>query len=204
MKKNFYSIVFYCLSFSGIAHTATEHRINPIQELVNAWHTYRQSKESPKKTLHELVQVASSRELIHALAQQEYVDQINKLDGRGFAPLHHAAHNNKNIAIALLITANACVNITSKKNKWTPLHFAAHKGHLDAVTSLIEHNATVKILDNKEKSPLFLAENNKHIQVASALIRAGAHIKSKSNNPAPPEYCRDRRNRVQKTLDFVL
>ncbi len=64
------------------------------------------------------------------------------IDGRGDAPIHHAARNGDTEIVRLLINHGADVNATNKRGH-TVLYCASGHGHLDAVRLLLDNNADV-------------------------------------------------------------
>lgn len=81
---------------------------------------------------------------------------INKMNNKGFSPLHISVINGNIKIVNLLIKNGAKINIPSSKNKQTPLHLAYlnHNNYSkDIIKLLLDNGADDFILDNNHKRP---------------------------------------------------
>jgi ankyrin repeat protein len=103
---------------------------------------------------------------------REGVD-INKLDGRGYAPLHYAAQNDQKRAMDLLIARGGDVNVKNSGGQ-TPLFDAIEAGNGDLAELLISKGADVNIKNNNGQTPLDSALSHNHKGIVELLIAKGA------------------------------
>ena len=112
---------------------------------------------------------------------QEGVD-VNKLDGRGCAPLHYAAQNNQKQAIELLLAKGSDINVKDPRGQ-TPLVCAIVSGHRDLAELLIAKGADLDAKDKDGSMPLILAVGHKQGDMAEILISGGANLTREKDYP---------------------
>jgi len=139
---------------------------------------------------------------------QEGVD-VNKLDGRGCAPLHYAAQNNQKQAIELLLAKGSDINVKDPRGQ-TPLvcaivsghrdlaelliakgaevslHAAVRLGDIERVRACLEKGADVNAKDTAGLAPLHVAVKSKQRDVAKLLISKGADLDAKDKDGSTP------------------
>ena len=96
-------------------------------------------------------------------------------DALGVTPLIKAAMFNRSSVAALLIKANADVNMANSQG-YTPLHWASLKGYLDIVEALLAAGAGVDPRSGLGLTPLMQAAMSGHARVCDALIAKGAGV----------------------------
>ncbi len=124
-----------------------------------------------------------SRQLLHALylgdakrvgkLLQRHPRLATTFDGRGDAPIHHAARNGETDIVRRLIAAGADVNARNTRGQ-TVLYCAGGHGHVKTVELLLDHNAdrNAPFTDNGKNLEQWLAQypDEPHLQdVAEAL-----------------------------------
>ena len=100
---------------------------------------------------------------------------INKLDGRGYAPLHYAAQNNQKTAMELLMAKGSDVNVKSSRGQ-TALFCAIAAGRRDVAELLISKGAAVNVTNNNDQAPLDFALSQNRPEMVELLIAKGAEI----------------------------
>ena len=147
---------------------------------------------------------------------QEGVD-IDKLDGRGYTPLHYAAQNSQKQAIELLIAKGGDINVRDSRGQ-TPLdragvagnremaelliakgaevslYTAINLGDVDRARGCLEKGVDVNTRDKDGHTALHLAVENKLKDVAELLIAKGADLNAKDARGYTPLYVAIRAN----------
>ncbi len=98
--------------------------------------------------LHRSAHLGTEEAVLSLLSNKRI--KVNRTDGLGKTPLHHAAAN----CIPLLIKAGAKVNIQDRYG-WTPLHWATHWADVDRVRELLKAGADPKIKNKKGQMPIW-------------------------------------------------
>ncbi|MBN2144060.1 MAG: ankyrin repeat domain-containing protein [Candidatus Aureabacteria bacterium] len=115
---------------------------------------------------------------------------INRLDNKGYSPLHYAAQSGFADICELLLQHKAKVNIlgvtvgvdVKLSFKQTPLHLAARNGRVDSVRILLKYKANPNLADSRWYTPLHFGINSGNVDVVSLLLEAGAKINSIERN----------------------
>ncbi|XP_060058729.1 caskin-2 isoform X2 [Erinaceus europaeus] len=95
---------------------------------------------------------------------------VNYQDADGFSALHHAALGGSLELIALLLEAQATVDIKDS-NGMRPLHYAAWQGRLEPVRLLLRASAAVNAASSDGQIPLHLAAQYGHYEVSEMLLQ---------------------------------
>ncbi|XP_065752515.1 caskin-2 [Phocoena phocoena] len=95
---------------------------------------------------------------------------VNYQDADGFSALHHAALGGSLELIALLLEAQATVDIKDS-NGMRPLHYAAWQGRLEPVRLLLRASAAVNAASLDGQIPLHLAAQYGHYEVSEMLLQ---------------------------------
>ncbi|XP_041078200.1 caskin-2-like isoform X2 [Polyodon spathula] len=95
---------------------------------------------------------------------------INYQDSDGFSALHHAALTGTTDLIALLLEAQAIVDIKDS-NGMRPLHYAAWQGKANSVHQLLRAGASVNLASQDGQIPLHLAAQYGHYEVSEMLLQ---------------------------------
>lgn len=95
---------------------------------------------------------------------------VNYQDADGFSALHHAALGGSLELIALLLEAQATVDIKDS-NGMRPLHYAAWQGRLEPVRLLLRASAAVNTASLDGQIPLHLAAQYGHYEVSEMLLQ---------------------------------
>ncbi|XP_004709350.1 caskin-2 [Echinops telfairi] len=95
---------------------------------------------------------------------------VNYQDADGFSALHHAALGGSLELIALLLEAQATVDIKDS-NGMRPLHYAAWQGRLEPVRLLLRASAAVNTASLDGQIPLHLAAQYGHYEVSETLLQ---------------------------------
>ncbi|XP_077019908.1 caskin-2 isoform X2 [Tamandua tetradactyla] len=95
---------------------------------------------------------------------------VNYQDADGFSALHHAALGGSLELIALLLEAQATVDIRDC-NGMRPLHYAAWQGRLEPVRLLLRASAAVNAASLDGQIPLHLAAQYGHYEVSEMLLQ---------------------------------
>ncbi|PNJ87851.1 CASKIN2 isoform 3 [Pongo abelii] len=95
---------------------------------------------------------------------------VNYQDADGFSALHHAALGGSLELIALLLEAQATVDIKDS-NGMRPLHYAAWQGRLEPVKLLLRASAAVNAASLDGQIPLHLAAQYGHYEVSEMLLQ---------------------------------
>ena len=86
----------------------------------------------------------------------------------GYTPLHAAAWNGHELAVAELLKGGADPNVADSDG-WTPLHKAAYRGHAKAVKTLLAGGADKSIKNGVEMTALDMAESNEKNETVALL-----------------------------------
>jgi len=94
-------------------------------------------------------------------------------------PLHHAAEQGRDGAVAALLTAGAQPDARTRfatplHARQTALHLAAAAGHAASLATLLQAGAGVEVRDARGRSPLWEAARGGHAAAVTALLDAGA------------------------------
>ncbi|KAM8798414.1 caskin-1 isoform 2-T2 [Eudromia elegans] len=95
---------------------------------------------------------------------------VNFQDTDGFSALHHAALNGNTELIALLLEAQAAVDIKDNKGM-RPLHYAAWQGKKEPMKMVLKAGSSVNILSDEGQIPLHLAAQHGHYDVSEMLLQ---------------------------------
>ncbi|KAM9006663.1 LOW QUALITY PROTEIN: caskin-2 [Sarcophilus harrisii] len=95
---------------------------------------------------------------------------VNYQDTDGFSALHHAALGGSLELMALLLEAQATVDIKDS-NGMRPLHYAAWQGRLEPVRLLLRAAAAVNAASLDGQIPLHLAAQYGHYEVSEMLLQ---------------------------------
>ncbi|XP_034151137.1 caskin-2 isoform X3 [Esox lucius] len=95
---------------------------------------------------------------------------VNYQDGDGFSALHHAALTGTTELLAMLLEAQAVVDIKDS-NGMRPLHYAAWQGKSDSVLMLLRSGAGVNGVSQDGHIPLHLAAQYGHYDVSEMLLQ---------------------------------
>ncbi|XP_006869641.1 PREDICTED: caskin-2 [Chrysochloris asiatica] len=95
---------------------------------------------------------------------------VNYQDADGFSALHHAALGGSLELIALLLEAQATVDIKDS-NGMRPLHYAAWQGRLEPVRLLLRASSAVNAASMDGQIPLHLAAQYGHYEVSEMLLQ---------------------------------
>ena len=111
----------------------------------------------PSRTLMDAVRDNDLDLIDKTLASGESVTQTNAY---GRTPLHKAAWNHHNDALALLLDAGAETHWRDVKHGWTPLHLAVIAGNVRGARMLVERGADPGALDRSGANVRTLLEEN--------------------------------------------
>ncbi|KAK7134653.1 hypothetical protein R3I93_017933 [Phoxinus phoxinus] len=95
---------------------------------------------------------------------------VNYQDQDGFSALHHAALTGTADLLALLLEAQATVDIKDS-NGMRPLHYAAWQGNAETVLMLLRAGASVNGASQDGQIPLHLAAQYGHHEVSEMLLQ---------------------------------
>ncbi|XP_075421821.1 caskin-1 isoform X6 [Ascaphus truei] len=95
---------------------------------------------------------------------------VNFQDTDGFSALHHAALNGNTELIALLLEAQAAVDIKDNKGM-RPLHYAAWQGKKEPMKMLLVSGSAVNIQSEEGQIPLHQAAQHGHYDVSEMLLQ---------------------------------
>ncbi|XP_064009540.1 caskin-1 isoform X1 [Pogoniulus pusillus] len=95
---------------------------------------------------------------------------VNFQDTDGFSALHHAALNGNTELIALLLEAQAAVDIKDNKGM-RPLHYAAWQGKKEPMKMVLKAGSSVNIPSDEGQIPLHLAAQHGHYDVSEMLLQ---------------------------------
>ncbi|XP_062447873.1 caskin-2 isoform X4 [Rhea pennata] len=95
---------------------------------------------------------------------------VNYQDADGFSALHHAALGGSLDLIALLLDAQATVDIKDS-NGMRPLHYAAWQGRVEPVRVLLRASASVNMASLDGQIPLHLSAQYGHYEVSEMLLQ---------------------------------
>lgn len=135
-----------------------------------------ENEEDPDSTLlHEVLKGRIERDLPTVISAAPA--SVNTVDGRGFAPIHWAAHNkfldNRLASIDLLLENGADVNLQTKFGE-TALYLAANLGSQEVVQLLLDAGAEVNKRTSYGDSPLMQASQRLELHLVELLLKAGA------------------------------
>ncbi|KAK2493972.1 hypothetical protein MC885_021536 [Smutsia gigantea] len=95
---------------------------------------------------------------------------VNFQDSDGFSALHHAALNGNTELIALLLEAQAAVDIKDNKGM-RPLHYAAWQGRKEPMKLVLKAGSAVNVPSDEGHIPLHLAAQHGHYDVSEMLLQ---------------------------------
>ncbi|XP_055991267.1 caskin-1 [Sorex fumeus] len=95
---------------------------------------------------------------------------VNFQDPDGFSALHHAALNGNTELIALLLEAQAAVDIKDNKGM-RPLHYAAWQGRKEPMKLVLKAGSAVNVPSDEGHIPLHLAAQHGHYDVSEMLLQ---------------------------------
>jgi ankyrin repeat protein len=96
-------------------------------------------------------------------------------NSRGRRPVHMAAGQDRDLALALILAAGAYIDAPDDALGWTALHFAARAGALAALQTLVRAGATLDYRGYDGTTPFVVAVHSGHAAAAEALLSAGAN-----------------------------
>jgi ankyrin repeat protein len=99
----------------------------------------------------------------------------NQTDDDGRTGLHYAAMSGNLQITAILIKANARLDIKDKLGN-TPLHLASDNNQVDAAKLLVDVGAPVNAENKNGMTPLMMAANRGNIDIVQALLAKGANV----------------------------
>uniref|UniRef100_A0A0E0CKQ3 F-box domain-containing protein n=1 Tax=Oryza meridionalis TaxID=40149 RepID=A0A0E0CKQ3_9ORYZ len=103
----------------------------------------------------------------------------DKVDNKGFTPLHFAAEEGYCNIVELLLAKGAQVDSMSVRG--TPLHLAATNGQHRVVEILLDHNADCNKIVSAVYTPLLVAIYGSSLKCVKLLIKAGADVNGVGN-----------------------
>ncbi|MEC7755039.1 MAG: ankyrin repeat domain-containing protein [Bacteroidota bacterium] len=128
------------------------------------------------RPLEQLIRAVRSRQSHWLKKELPKSIYINRLDGLGQGPLHHAVRINAPEIVALLLANGAQPNLLNRVGQ-SPLAIAARYGYLPLVTQLLEAGANPNLAgESYGLTPLIGAVVGGHLDVIKALIEAGADL----------------------------
>jgi len=101
-------------------------------------------------------------------------EMLEKRDGEGETPAHHAAKYGELEALRCLVELGADTDAKTNQGA-TPLHFAAAFGELEIVTFLLSKGAAADPREETGVTPIMAAQAQNHVEVVEVLKRAGAN-----------------------------
>jgi len=137
------------------------------------------------------------RSLLHAAAEGgnpkiiEFLvkrgEEVNILDGQGYASLHIAAWYGNLEAVNSLIKMHADVDIKCVYNSMRPIHFAVCGDHEEVVNALLDAGVEINAVDSQGKTALHYACAVVNSDILRILIRnkASMDISDKFGKTAP-------------------
>lgn len=110
------------------------------------------------------------------LATRGGMDAVLATDAKGNFPLHSAATNASDAAVAVIKMLCARGSPSDPKNnlEWTPLHYAAAAGNVASISTLLNLGAKATATTSQMTTPLHLAAATGNLEAIKVLIRAGA------------------------------
>lgn len=84
-------------------------------------------------------------------------------------PLYHAAGNNRNDIVDILIEYGADVNKQNRLSGNAPLHVACEKGHITIISRLLASNANPNAFSSSLTIPIMYASRHGHIDIVKLL-----------------------------------
>ena len=97
----------------------------------------------------------------------------NQTDDSSRTALHYAAINGNLQIIAILVKANAKLDVTDALGN-TPLHLATDRGQTEAAKLLLEVGAEVDPQNKDGMTPLMIAASRGNLELVRALLAKGA------------------------------
>ncbi len=100
---------------------------------------------------------------------------VNKIDARGFIPLHDAAMQGHTEIVKLLLIAGGAMDAQDAKEGYTPLMDAAREHHKKTVALLLAAGANTAIKNKYGETARDIAKNN-HLKDIADLIDAAETV----------------------------
>ena len=100
---------------------------------------------------------------------------VNRVDGKGLAPLFYAAKNGSVDMTKALLHYRAKVNLKDGFGN-TPLIWACERGHTDVVEILLKAGSDIDIQNRNGFTPLMRAIETGHRQTVELLIEKGSDL----------------------------
>jgi ankyrin repeat protein len=97
----------------------------------------------------------------------------NQVDDQAYTGLHYAAMNGNLQIIAILVKANAKLNVEDRLGD-TPLHLAADHDQTEAAKLLLDVGAAVDPQNKDGMTPLMIAASRGNLEMVRALLAKGA------------------------------
>uniref|UniRef100_UPI003590090B caskin-1-like n=1 Tax=Myxine glutinosa TaxID=7769 RepID=UPI003590090B len=130
-------------------------------------------KSEDTVTVHKLL--SRSRASRSKLLGSTKKTNVNFQDGDGFTPLHHAALLGNSEVVALLLEAQAAVDVPDNKGM-RPLHYGAWKGKVDPVKMLLRAGSSANGQSAEGDIPLHLAAQHGHYEVTELLLQHQSNV----------------------------
>jgi ankyrin repeat protein len=143
----------------------------------------------------------------------------NRLDLRGYRPLHNSAVFNQPEIARVLLEARADPNAITGTDyspcgspfdeRATPLDFAAKSGAVSVIAELVKHGANLNCRNWDDETPLHSAARSylppaKVVDAVKSLIAAGADINAKGKDGKTPLDCAIEASRTADKPDPVV
>mmetsp|Transcript_137163 Transcript_137163/g.382598 ORF Transcript_137163/g.382598 Transcript_137163/m.382598 type:complete len:174 (+) Transcript_137163:36-557(+) len=123
--------------------------------------------------LHEAAKQGDQNRVSAILNEEPELD-LNELDERGLAPLHHAVFSNKSGLGSYLIELGASVDVADRAGN-TPLHLAAGSNARLVASMLLRAGANRQPVNHAGDTPLHIAARFDAAEVAWLIINNESH-----------------------------
>lgn len=113
----------------------------------------------------------------------DYGVDVDSKGFKGWAPLHKAAQNGRQLLAKTLLNRGANVNALSGDGRqFTPLHEAIWNGHPAMADLLLKHGADIEARDSDGLTPLLLAEKEEKEELVPILLKWNADVSATDKN----------------------
>ena len=130
----------------------------------------------------KLLKAVQDNDKTTAVALLKAGTNVNCRDEAEWAPLHHAAYENRLEVAQVLLAHGADVNARTEAGS-APLHYAAAKNSLEVAQVLLAHGADVNARNWFEEAPLHKANS---LEVAQVLLAHGADVNARDRDGDTP------------------